>query len=88
MDNTFTNDIVQMNAFKTLAVDKNIEVDIGTGMNKSMEVDEGTEVDENTEVDNGIKIDYTELKFDSYKAIRDTTNIVDYTNSENFCKVN
>ncbi|CAG8829584.1 25296_t:CDS:2, partial [Gigaspora rosea] len=70
MDNTFTNNVIQMNTSKTSVVDKDTGMDKDMRMmNKSIEFD----CTESEEVN-------------SYKAIQDTTNFDNHTNDENFCK--
>ncbi|CAG8786627.1 12368_t:CDS:2 [Cetraspora pellucida] len=77
-----------MNASKTLAVDESVKLDIDMGMDEGVEVDEDTEVDDSTEVDEEAEINYTEINFDSYKAIQDDTNFVNHINNENSCEIN
>ncbi|CAG8756449.1 1246_t:CDS:2, partial [Dentiscutata erythropus] len=97
MNNTFTNNIIQMNASnltvdkgdkmcKGSGVDKVMEVDDGTEVDNSTEVDDSTEVDKSAEVDNGIEIGCTKSDVDSYEAIQDTANFDNHTNDETSCE--
>ncbi|CAG8788691.1 22663_t:CDS:2, partial [Dentiscutata erythropus] len=78
-DYMLINDIMQMN---TLAIDKGTRVDKDIG---STRADNGIK---GIGVDNGIEINYTKLNINSYEAIQDIMNLVDYVNNKNPYEIN